>query len=199
MPSSSEHPLAVLGLSAGATVDEIKQAFRDLAQVWHPDRFAHDARLRAKAEDKFKQINAAYQTLMSPSRNGGVQSTAASTSSGAQQPRFVRMALPGVPVAFDGRRGRLINLSISGGQLLIDVTPRVGSHAPLVLQADSERLELDAYVVRISPPSGSHPANSGIRESIVSIKFVNLSPRSQRAIPRFYNLLLDRATSNALR
>jgi curved DNA-binding protein CbpA len=57
--------LAVLGLTPGATLAEIKQARTDLVKVWHPDRFSHDARLKVKAEEKLKEINAAYEWLCS--------------------------------------------------------------------------------------------------------------------------------------
>ena len=52
-----------LGLKAGASMDEIKQAYRDLVKVWHPDRFGHDERLRLIAQDKLKEINGAYARL----------------------------------------------------------------------------------------------------------------------------------------
>lgn len=52
-----------LGLKTGAAPDEIKQAYRDLVRVWHPDRFAHDERLRLIAQDKLKEINGAYERL----------------------------------------------------------------------------------------------------------------------------------------
>jgi curved DNA-binding protein CbpA len=53
----------ILGLPPGAPLADIKHAYRDLAQVWHPDRFAHDPRLRDKAQENLKRINDAYQTL----------------------------------------------------------------------------------------------------------------------------------------
>ena len=53
----------LLGLTPNATAQEIKQAYRDLVEVWHPDRFAHNERLRQKAETMMKMINAAYQRL----------------------------------------------------------------------------------------------------------------------------------------
>jgi len=56
--------LEVLGLDDGATAATIKEAYRDLVKVWHPDRFGSDARLREKAEEKLKEINLAYQTLL---------------------------------------------------------------------------------------------------------------------------------------
>ncbi|GEM_PF-1217497 len=53
----------VLGLTTGASPAEVKQAYRDLAKTWHPDRFAHDSQLKQQAEEKIKAINEAYQQL----------------------------------------------------------------------------------------------------------------------------------------
>jgi DnaJ domain len=53
----------LLDLRPGYSQEDLKQAYKDMAQVWHPDRFAHNARLKEKAEDKLKQINTAYEVL----------------------------------------------------------------------------------------------------------------------------------------
>lgn len=53
----------LLDLRPGYAQEDLKQAYKDLAQVWHPDRFAHNPRLKEKAEDKLKQINQAYEVL----------------------------------------------------------------------------------------------------------------------------------------
>lgn len=53
----------LLGLSPGASPDDVKTAYRDLAQVWHPDRFPDNARLREKAEANLRRINEAYMVL----------------------------------------------------------------------------------------------------------------------------------------
>ena len=55
----------ILGIAPGAPPDEVKRAWRDLAQVWHPDRFPPDSRLRQKAENNLKRINEAYAVLAS--------------------------------------------------------------------------------------------------------------------------------------
>jgi hypothetical protein len=53
----------LLGLGPGASSAELKAAHRDLAKVWHPDRFLHDPRLQQKAQEKLKEINEAYEQL----------------------------------------------------------------------------------------------------------------------------------------
>ncbi|NEQ76992.1 MAG: J domain-containing protein [Okeania sp. SIO2C9] len=53
----------ILELEPGASLDQVKQAYRDLAFVWHPDRFAQNTRLQAKAQIRLKEINEAYRKL----------------------------------------------------------------------------------------------------------------------------------------
>jgi hypothetical protein len=54
-----------LGLSNDATLPEVKQAYRDLAMVWHPDRFGQgDTRLRKKANQKLQEINDSYRRIV---------------------------------------------------------------------------------------------------------------------------------------
>jgi hypothetical protein len=55
----------VLGAKPGISNRELKAAHRDLAKVWHPDRFTHDPRLQEKAQEKLKEINEAYELLIS--------------------------------------------------------------------------------------------------------------------------------------
>jgi hypothetical protein len=59
-----------LGLKRGAAQAEIKDAYRVLAKVWHPDRFQGDNQLRLTAEEKLKEINSAYQLLNTTEREG---------------------------------------------------------------------------------------------------------------------------------
>jgi uncharacterized protein YjbI with pentapeptide repeats len=53
----------VLGVDPDANPDQIKEAWRDLVQVWHPDRFGGNDRLQQKAEERLKEINLAYERL----------------------------------------------------------------------------------------------------------------------------------------
>jgi DnaJ-class molecular chaperone len=54
---------AVLDLDPSAAPADVQQAYRDLVQVWHPDRFAHNPSLQRKADAKMRAINAAYARL----------------------------------------------------------------------------------------------------------------------------------------
>src|ERR1700704_6364305 len=53
-----------LGVSKTATDDEIKRAFRKLARKHHPDVNKD----KATAEEKFKQLNEAYEVLGDPAK-----------------------------------------------------------------------------------------------------------------------------------
>lgn len=55
-----------LGVSKTASEKEIKQAYRKLARQHHPDLHQGDA--KNKAEEKFKQINEAYEVLGDPDK-----------------------------------------------------------------------------------------------------------------------------------
>ena len=53
----------VLGVAKAASQDNIKKAYKKLAQKYHPDRYDGD-----DATTKFQEINAAYQTLSDPDK-----------------------------------------------------------------------------------------------------------------------------------
>ena len=59
----------ILGISSTATQDEIKQAWKDLAFSFHPDRagVGNEAR-RKRLEEKLKKVNMAYGILKSVQR-----------------------------------------------------------------------------------------------------------------------------------
>ena len=54
----------VLGISKGASEDEIKKAYKKLARKYHPDMNPGDA----EAEEKFKEVNEANEVLSDPAK-----------------------------------------------------------------------------------------------------------------------------------
>ena len=57
----------ILGVARDASADEIKRAYRKLAREYHPDVNPDPA-----AQEKFKEINAAYEVLSDPTRSGEI-------------------------------------------------------------------------------------------------------------------------------
>lgn len=57
------NPYEVLGLRQGASQEEIKKAYREMAKKYHPDRFNDNPVAAEMAEEKFKEINEAYESL----------------------------------------------------------------------------------------------------------------------------------------
>jgi len=74
-----------LGVSKSATQKEIKSAFRKLAQKYHPDKNPGDK----AAEDKFKDLNEAYEVLSDP------QKRAKYDQLGSSYAQWERMGRPG--------------------------------------------------------------------------------------------------------
>ena len=62
-------PYSILGVSPGASDNEVKRAYRELARKYHPDNY-QDNPLADLAEEKMKEINEAYDAI-TRQRSGG--------------------------------------------------------------------------------------------------------------------------------
>lgn len=91
MDSPIENLFRELDLEADADLDSVRQSYRQLVKVWHPDRFDNDRKLQAVANEKLKRINFAYEALVayiesgrgrdsSPQSEGASQSKASQTA-----------------------------------------------------------------------------------------------------------------------
>lgn len=62
-------PYSILGVSPGASDNEVKRAYRELARKYHPDNY-QDNPLADLAEEKMKEVNEAYDAI-TRQRSGG--------------------------------------------------------------------------------------------------------------------------------
>lgn len=64
------NPYKVLGVDQDAEISVVKSAYRKLVNQWHPDRHrAATAEQQKQAENKFKEITEAYETITKPKQN----------------------------------------------------------------------------------------------------------------------------------
>src|ERR1041384_5402409 len=79
MPVKYKDYYEILGVPRQASEAEIKKAFRKLAREYHPDV----AKDKKKAEDKFKELNEAYEVLSDPAKRKKYDELGANWKSGA--------------------------------------------------------------------------------------------------------------------
>lgn len=105
MSDELEKYYELFGVAPGVSSRELKQAYHDLAKVWHPDRFSHDPRLQQKAQEKLKEINEAYELLTSggggrPTRPPSQPSRPDAPSAATGRHRRHRLILPTAAFVF---------------------------------------------------------------------------------------------------
>lgn len=77
-----KNPYEVLGIPETASEDEIKKAYRKLSRQYHPDANVNNPN-KAQAEEKFKEIQQAYQQIMKMREQGTTWSSANSSAGGS--------------------------------------------------------------------------------------------------------------------
>lgn len=135
------NPYDILGVKPTASDEEIRKAFRKLAKRWHPDLNQGDA----KAEARFKEINAAYDLLSDPEKRarfdrGEIDAEGRETFAHAYAHAHAHGAQGGKP-GFDpfrdfGRSGGNYHFSFGDGDLFDHLFgERFGGHAGRAFRA----------------------------------------------------------------
>jgi molecular chaperone DnaJ len=74
-------PYEVLGVSRDADMEEIKKAYRKLSRKYHPDANINNPN-KKQAEEKFKQVQQAYEAIVNERENGGASAGSGAYGSG---------------------------------------------------------------------------------------------------------------------
>src|SRR5215475_6852 len=82
MQAQTAEAYRTLDLQPGADLRSVRQAYRLLVKVWHPDRFANDPKLQAFSDEKLKDINASYEAIVAYLGSGWEQNSPATPDSG---------------------------------------------------------------------------------------------------------------------
>jgi hypothetical protein len=182
-----QDPLKILGLKSNASPDEIRQAYRDLVRVWHPDRFGTDARLRAKAEEHLKTINAAFHALESSDFRTGTPATGPDTASRSQP-----QSVPRAPVSRDRILrgwlyvGSILLIAAMGGFAVHAFsTSHTRAGAPAIQQRSAPAERAAAKSSRKAPPRVTREASTGKPDFQVWTLSQTDSDRVQLACSRY--------------
>ena len=85
MDDTTNKALLSLDLAPGASLDDVKKSYRELALIWHPDKVPD--RVKDRATTKFTEINEAYQWLVRHPERLRVSPSFGSTSDRQSRPR----------------------------------------------------------------------------------------------------------------
>ena len=77
-------PYEVLGVPSNASDDEVKRAYRELSRKYHPDGYV-DNPLAGLAEEKFKEVQEAYQQIMNQRTGNGSYQQSSQSGQGYYQ------------------------------------------------------------------------------------------------------------------
>ncbi|MDR3052962.1 MAG: J domain-containing protein [Coriobacteriales bacterium] len=118
-----DEALRILGLKEGATEADIKLAYKEMAQILHPDKFADNKKLQDRATEQFKQVNQAREVLASGKSSRG-EARARSSSS---RPASAAAGYSGGSDTAAGLRARLAGIAAVRVQLVAQLDAELDS------------------------------------------------------------------------
>lgn len=111
--------LNILGLDDDATAQDIKTAYKECVQIFHPDRFAGNKKLQERATEQFKRLQDAYEFL----RSGRGSKEASGSARSSRSVSYAEAQLAGLAAArtqlvaqrdalYDERRNAVIMMAV---------------------------------------------------------------------------------------
>ena len=100
-----DEALRLLGLDEDATEAGVKLAYKEMAQILHPDKFADNKRLSERANEQFKRVNEAREVLLGKkgaskrSTKGSKAGSSGSGSRSSDRATILKAKLAGISAA----------------------------------------------------------------------------------------------------
>jgi len=159
---TEEEALRVLQLPDTCTPHQVRQAFRDLVKVWHPDRFGADRELQAKAERQLQEVNQAYAILrLRPHRSRAKHQPPSPPRPAAPAARGSRpRTVPALPLT------RLIGGGVALGLASVAVAVFVGWSVSLRRSPSDPRTGTPANIEDPKPPGAPAVRRGTVRHYV---------------------------------
>ena len=125
-------PYKVLGISSDATDEEVKKAYRELSRKYHPDANANNP-LKDLAEEKFKEVQAAYSQIMDMRAKG--YATNGSQTSGGYSAGYQGQGYQGQGYQGQKRDRVIIHISVVNIKVMVANMEEIHMRAMNVEQA----------------------------------------------------------------
>lgn len=173
--NSLDASLHLLDLDRESTLADAKKARRELAMIWHPDRFGDNDELRRRAEDKLKDINLAYEQVTDYLRVTAPQKAilAAPEPDAATEEARKTVTLSGVPV-----EDRAISASVGlevGGDRFAEVIA-AGTTVPCAVAKTFTNARDFQTQLTIRLKHGDREAPASSASGLGRVTFVDLPP-----------------------
>lgn len=118
--------LNILGLDDDATAQDIKTAYKECVQIFHPDRFAGNKKLQERATEQFKRLQDAYEFL----KSGRGSKEASGSARSSRSVSYVEAQLAGLAAArtqlvaqrdalYDERRNAVIMMAVGAAGAIL--------------------------------------------------------------------------------